>query len=372
MERKIKRYLFVSPTAVLGGAERVMFNLMFSLLEDGHIVIFICMSRGKQSGWDELLKYKNFYPYFKEYPSEKTSVLPFIKFIYKISREQDIHLTFSSHTHINGLLSFLRKIKILNTEYLVSRESTVIFDRFFGVWRYIFLFIYKFMYGKQDLLISQTDYMQSQLIKSLRKAPCEKIKVLDNPVNFNYINLKLNENNTLEYNFTKKIIVGCGRFISLKKFDNLILAFSQMKQRENYILVLIGDGPERSNYEKIVNDNYLNESVIFTGKILNPLSLFAISDIGIISSEIEGFPNVLLEMMASGTKKIISTPCSPSVMKLPNIYMTKSCSVEDILFTLNKLTVCNESNYLVYKDYIKDYRSSDIYIKNIYSELGDL
>lgn len=371
MERKIKNFLFVSPTAVLGGAERVMFNLMFSLLEEGHIIIFVCMSRGKQSGWDELLKYKNFHPYFKEYSSEKISIFPFIKFIYKISREHDIHLTFSSHTHVNGLLSFLRKIKILNTEYLVSRESTVIFDRFFGIWRYIFLFIYKFMYGKQDLLISQTEYMQSQLIKILRKAPCAKIKVLDNPVNFNYINLKLSEKNNIKYDSNKKIIVGCGRFISLKKFDNLILAFSQMEKRENYILILVGDGPERFNYEKIVNDNHLNDSVVFTGKILNPLSLFAISDIGVISSEIEGFPNVLLEMMASGTKKIVSTPCSPGVMKLPNIYLTKSCSVKDILFTLNNLTQYNESNYLEYKSYIKNYRSSEVYIRNIYSELGD-
>ena len=371
MEKKIKSYLFVSPTAVLGGAERVMFNLMFSLLDEGHDVIFVCMSRGKQSGWDELLKYKNFSSYFREYPSEKTSIFPFIKFIYKICREKDIHLTFSSHTHVNGLLSFLRKIKILNTKYLVSRESTVIFDRFFGVWRYIFLFIYKFMYGKQDLLISQTEYMQSQLIKNLRKAPCKKIQVLDNPVNFNYINLKLSENNTLKYNLTKKVIVGCGRFIPLKKFDNLILAFSQMKQRENYILILIGEGPELANYERIIEKNDLSESVIFTGKILNPLSIFSISEIGVISSEIEGFPNVLLEMMASGTKKIISTPCSPGVMKLPDIYLTKSCSVEDILLTLNKLTECNESNYLAYKNYIKDYRSSDVYIRNIYSELGD-
>lgn len=366
---KYKNYLFVSPTAVLGGAERVMFNLMFSLLQEGHVVIFICMSRGKQLGWDELLKYENFHPYFKKYSSEKTSIYPFIKFIYKICREKDIHLTFSSHTHVNGLLSFLRKIKILNTEYLISRESTVIFDRFFGLWRYIFLFIYKFMYGKQDLLISQTDYMQSQLIKSLGKAPCKKIKVLDNPVNFNYINLKLNETNTLNYNSTKKIIVCCGRFIPLKKFDNLILAFSQMEQRENYILVLIGDGPERSNYEKIVSDNQLNESVIFTGKILNPLSLFAISDIGVISSEIEGFPNVLLEMMAAGTKKIISTPCSPGVMKLPNIFLTESCNVVDILSSLNKLTEWDESSYLVYKNYIKSYRSSEVFIKNIYKEL---
>lgn len=365
-----RNYLFVSPTAILGGAERVMFNLMFSLLEDGHKVIFVCMSRGKQSGWDELLKYENFHPHFKEYPSEKTSIFPFIKFIYKISREQDIHLTFSSHTHVNGLLSFLRKIKILNTKYLISRESTVIFDRFFGIWRYIFLFIYKFLYGKQDLLISQTEYMKSQLIKSLRKAPCKKIEVLDNPVNFNYINLKLNENNILEYNSNKKIIVGCGRFISLKKFDNLILAFSQMEKRENYILVLIGDGPERSNYEKIVNDNHLNESVIFTGKILNPLSLFAISDIGVISSKIEGFPNVLLEMMAAGTKKIMSTPCSPGVMKLPNISLTKSCNVKDILLVLNELAERNESNCLVYKDYIKSHRSSEIFIKKIYQKLG--
>ena len=67
---KYKNYLFVSPTAVLGGAERVMFNLMFSLLQEGHVVIFICMSRGKQLGWDELLKYENFHPYFKKYSSD--------------------------------------------------------------------------------------------------------------------------------------------------------------------------------------------------------------------------------------------------------------------------------------------------------------
>ena len=355
------KHLFVFPTAILGGAERVMFNTIYYLLNRGDSVSVVIMSRGVQQGWEKLMSFPNFNFIVFDYSSEKRAIIPLVIFLMKISGKK-FHTIFSSHTHINGLLSFLKKIGFFKEAILISRESTFIFERFYGLMRWIFKFIYRFMYGKQDLIICQTQRMKESLINSLGFYPAKNIESLSNPVNIDYIdNLKF-ENNDISYEY----IVACGRLIPIKKIDFLIEAFSKLSKKFNYLnLVIIGEGPEEYKLKKIVSDLNLEARVIFTGKINNPIKWFNSAKLGVISSEIEGFPNVIIEMMASGTKNIITTPCTDGVLDLPNVFVTEECSVKSLQIAIEKILNQNIDNSIVYRKYIEDFRSVDIFWKQI-------
>lgn len=356
--------LFVFPTAILGGAERVMFNLIYYLLDKNFIVTVYIMSRGHQDGWERIEKHPNINMIIKDYPSEKTSLIPFLIEIYKLSHKNNFNYTFSSHTHINALLSFLKQINFFKSKFLIARESTFIFERFFGLWRLIFKLIYRFMYGQQDLIICQTERMKESLIKNLGYMPAKRIEVISNPVNIDYIDQQL-ANDQIEKPFPI-LIVGCGRLIPLKKFDFLIEAFSMVEGNFPDVgLVIIGDGSERQNLENLVETLNLSQKVIFTGKISNPIQWFAKADIGIISSEIEGFPNVLIEMMASGTQQIITTPCTDGVNHIPHIIITESCSVQAIEAALVTYLFNPVNNSQLNKTYIEQNRSVDAFWQNV-------
>lgn len=355
-------YLFVFPTAVLGGAERVMFNIIYNLLLNGNSVTVVIMSRGCQNGWEVLREFPNFNFIVHNYKSEKKAIIPLLISLFFLSLKNNYKIVFSSHTHINGVLSFLKKINIFKSSILVSRESTFIFDRFDGLMRMLFKFIYRFMYGKQDLLICQTNKMKESLIANLGFSPVKNIQVIPNPVNIEYIDFLKFE----DKNIDSEYIVACGRLIPLKKIDYLIQAFSDLSEKFDKIkLVIIGSGPEENKLKKMVGDLNLESKVIFTGKINNPIKWFNSAKLGVISSEIEGFPNVIIEMMAAGTKNIITTPCTDGVLGLPNVCITESCSVQALRIEIESALNCNIDNSILYREYIEQYRSVNSFWKEI-------
>lgn len=362
-------FFFFSPTAVLGGAERTMFNLITYLLEDGHKVTMFIMSRGDQKGWESIIAHPNFEMIIKNYKSEKTSLPVFFFNILYLSHKNSYDYSFSSHTHVNGALSLMRKLKVLKTKSLISRESTFIFERHEGAFRILLKFIYKFMYGSQDLVICQTERMKTSLIQNLGFMPADKIEVISNPVNLSYIKRQLNQNHFGEKPF-EQLIVGCGRLITLKKFNWLLEAFSNIAEELPHAgVVIIGDGPERENLNNLVKDLGVEDKVLFTGKVSNPIKWFNKADIGVISSEIEGFPNVLIEMMASGTKQVITTPCTDGVNNIPYITVTESCSREAIqksLIEKLKNPVDNSKNH---REYIEGNRSVEVFWRKVQEHL---
>jgi len=97
------------------------------------------------------------------------------------------------------------------------------------------------------------------------------------------------------------IVVGAlGRFSPEKGFGTLLKAFKQAELNER-ILVLLGDGPLRSELEAMAPPN-----VIFAGWQTDPWTYYQMFDIFVIPSRYEPFGVVVLEAMQAGVP-IIST-----------------------------------------------------------------
>jgi glycosyltransferase involved in cell wall biosynthesis len=315
------------------------------------------MSRGEQPGWDNVRLFPNAKLLIQDYPSEKSSLPMFFLSMLRLSSSSRFDLIFSSHTHVNAVLSLMRKLGLIRCKAMVSRESTFIFERFFGVKRFIFRFMYRFLYGAQDLLICQTEMMRKSLVNSLSFVPAKRIDVLPNPVNIENVAIMGQEPLSQGMPFDVNI-VGCGRLVEIKAFDRLIRGFSLVASRYPLAgLVIIGDGPCREGLQRLVEEVGLASRVFFAGRQDNPINWFSHTDVGVISSVKEGFPNVLLEMMAAGARQVISTPCTDGLASIPNIQLLRDGSVEAIAEGLD-LALANRPNMAdKYRQYIADNRS---------------
>ena len=104
------------------------------------------------------------------------------------------------------------------------------------------------------------------------------------------------------------VLVAAGRLAPWKGFADLIHAMKELSRRRQVRLVILGDGPLRSDLEVLIVDLGLSEVVSLQGYVENPLRFFEGADVFVLSSHVEGLPNVLVEAMMCGCTPV-STDC---------------------------------------------------------------
>jgi glycosyltransferase involved in cell wall biosynthesis len=107
---------------------------------------------------------------------------------------------------------------------------------------------------------------------------------------------------------TDLILVGAvGMMIPIKRFDLLIDSMKIIQQKGfNCGVVIIGDGPLKSNLSDRAADALIKGTYFFPGFINEAEKYMAMFDIYCLTSDYEGTPNVILEALASGVP-VIST-----------------------------------------------------------------
>jgi glycosyltransferase involved in cell wall biosynthesis len=82
----------------------------------------------------------------------------------------------------------------------------------------------------------------------------------------------------------------------------------KVRQHSDARLLILGDGPLRGELQDLIDSLDLQEHVRLEGYVDNPLKYFARADVFVLSSLVEGLPNVLVEAMLCGCTPV-STDC---------------------------------------------------------------
>jgi glycosyltransferase involved in cell wall biosynthesis len=241
-------------------------------------------------------------------------------------------LVVSSHVRVNAALATARRLGLLRARRLVARESTVIIDRAAGARLLAYRSLYR-LYGAQDLIIAQTSYMADRLKTVLPSAAAAALEVVPNPLDRAAVEARARM--PLEPALARRLaeaphIAWCGRLIGVKNPLRAIAALAEARARsgQDLRLAVVGSGPLAPAVEQEIAGRGLRDAVLLVGDRPNPYPILAACPYGLLTSDTEGFPNVLLEMMACGVRQIVTTPCAGDLDGLTGVHVAEGFSPE--------------------------------------------
>jgi glycosyltransferase involved in cell wall biosynthesis len=105
------------------------------------------------------------------------------------------------------------------------------------------------------------------------------------------------------------VIVGAGRHEPQKDFSTLIRAIRILRaDGSNAKLILLGDGSTTPELKQLAVNLDIEPAILFPGFVEDPYPYYRAADLFVLSSQWEGFGNVLVEAMAVGTP-VVTTDC---------------------------------------------------------------
>jgi len=213
----------------------------------------------------------------------------------------------------NFLINILYPLKVVNKIVTVSKRIQEILEKNYGI--------------KQKKLKTINNGIEIEKIREFKNENIENYKDI------------FSRNNLIKF-------ITIGRLVNIKGHKYLIEAFYKVKMKiPNSILLIIGDGPLKFELKALIRKKRLENDIILLGMQENPYKYLAQSDIFVLSSLLEGFPNVLIEALACGLP-IISTNCEsgPNEILDNNRYglLTKVMDSEDLAKKMIYLAKNNE------------------------------
>lgn len=127
------------------------------------------------------------------------------------------------------------------------------------------------------------------------------------------------------------VILFVGNDFYGKGLETVIKSLSKCDNRLAHLIV-VGSGPEKV-FKRIANGCGLNKRIHFAGRQSNMPSFYSASDVSILPTKYEPFPNVVLESLSCGTP-VITTPHSGAaelIQERKNGYLIKeTAAIEEL------------------------------------------
>ena len=309
-----KKIVFLINSLEGGGAERVVSTLLNSLVEE-YVCYLILMENKISYKLDNRINVINLNEKSNQNGIVKLIKIPIIAYrVSKIIKQYEL----------NQVISFLHRANYVNViSGLFSNYKVIISERIASSSMYsdnsmtskVSKFLIKNLYNKSDLIISVSNAIESDLKNNFNIK--NKQVVIYNPYDIENINRLAQEPIDYEINKEKSIITA-GSLGKRKNHALLIKSFSMLDD-EAYKLYVLGQGEDGQHLKTLVKVLNIESRVVFLGFDSNPYKYLSKCSIFVLSSNSEGFPNVLAEAMVCGCS-VISTDClsGPREILAPN------------------------------------------------------
>lgn len=288
------KVLHVITSLLIGGAEKLMLDLLPGLKKEGHDVD-LCVFKGvKTSLYDEIEKRG-----VKVIALGKKSVYNpmYILELVKLMHKYDI-----VHTHNTAAQLFCAIANLLCPKtILITTEHTTSNRR--RNWRGYY-FVDRWMYSRYNTIICCAEKVRDSLTSYI-KLTCPKSITINNGIDVDKFILA-SPSDYFRKNLPGdvKIITMVGGFRWEKDQDTIIRGVSFLESK--FHLVLVGDGVRRPTLENLAKDLNVYERVHFLGIRNDIPELLKASDFIVMSSHFEGLSLSSIEGMAAGRPMIAS------------------------------------------------------------------
>ncbi len=349
-----KRIVFLINSLDGGGAERVVSTLLNNLVDDYDCYLILLEDKISYE-LDSRIKI-----IILNNSSSRNGLIKFLSLPllgYKLSKiikeynfSQVISFLYRSN-YINILAKYLSKQKVIISERIAPSSMYADNSPSSKISKYLI----KTLYNKADLIIPVSKAIKNDLETNFNIKT--KQIVIYNPYDIDNIIKLSQEKINIEIDKENSIIT-VGSLGKRKNHSLLINAFSKVEK--NLKLYILGVGGEEQNLKNLTINLGIQDRVIFLGFDNNPYKYLSKCSTFVLSSNSEGFPNVLAEAMICGCS-VISTDClsGPREILAPSsdIALQLKDTIEEEEFGI--LTPINNENKMI--EAIHVMRSSDKY-----------
>tara|TARA_B100001250_G_scaffold90877_1_gene75538 strand:+ start:8102 stop:9208 length:1107 start_codon:yes stop_codon:yes gene_type:complete len=334
-------------TFSLSGVPLAQYKLARAFSEDGHNVDLI---------YGKILDKINLPS------SKKFKIINFNKnrvsyMFFKIARylhEKKPDIVFSAGDHLNAIV--LLAAILTNSKSKISCSSRVTpFDTYSNNLLskgWLLKIIMKMVIYRADVLTCVSKDMINQykaLFKNTRHIPIYNI--VKDQYSEGLMLEHLSKEEEVYFN-KKKIVITAGMLEPWKRQEDIIYAFNLLKEKNDLNLLILGEGSQKNKLNDIIKRLNLKNSVFCLGNVKNPLKYFAKSNVFVLSSRVEGLPNVLVEAMMCGCTPV-STNCPTGPREVLQDgkygYLVDVGNIEQISKSIHKAL-----NYPISKENLKD------------------
>lgn len=292
-----KRVAILLPSLKFGGAERVSLSLACALQDMGFEIDILLMSFEGEFLEEALLRFN-----VVDLSCDRTWKLPgrLLAYLRRSSADALISSFWKLNLCACAARAFRPSVRLLVWEHGMIRRSPSVQRLLFAVTASVAYRFAKHVVcvsnGVRGDIAGRTIGLKSRLV------------VIFNPIQPPTEAIDMHSPDTL----SGSAVVWVGRMTPAKNPGLLLDALLLLDKNSGVTVTFVGDGPERAVLQQRVADLGIESRVRFEGFQLNPFQFIAASQLLVLSSDSEGFGNVLVEAMYCGLR-VVSTDCGPGV-----------------------------------------------------------